>query len=144
MSITLEHAIVLAASAHAGQTDKAGAPYILHPLRVMGAQATHDARVVAIFHDVLEDCPGWNLDRLAAQGFTPAQVSALDALTKRSGESSDYMAFIRRVSANLLARSVKLADLRDNLDIGRLPRLSEADVSRINKYKAALAFLESS
>ena len=32
---TLERAIAIAATAHAGQTDKAGAPYILHPLRVM-------------------------------------------------------------------------------------------------------------
>lgn len=32
---TLERAIEIAAATHAGQTDKGGAPYILHPLRVM-------------------------------------------------------------------------------------------------------------
>lgn len=37
---TLERAIELAARAHAGQVDKAGAPYILHPLRLMLAVGT--------------------------------------------------------------------------------------------------------
>ncbi len=32
---TLENAIKIAAQAHQGQKDKAGAPYILHPLRMM-------------------------------------------------------------------------------------------------------------
>jgi len=34
---SLEKAISIAAQAHEGQSDKASAPYILHPLRVMQA-----------------------------------------------------------------------------------------------------------
>lgn len=144
MSITLERAIALAAQAHAGQADKAGAPYILHPLRVMLAQTTHDARVVAVFHDVLEDCPGWDAARLAREGFTAAQVNALEALTKRPEEKGDYMRFIRRAAADPLARVVKMADLRDNADLGRLANPTHTDLQRRDKYRTALAWLEAS
>lgn len=144
MSITLEHAIALAAEAHAGQTDKASAPYILHPLRVMLAQTTHDTRVVAVFHDVLEDCPGWDANRLLHEGFTPVQVEALEALTKRPEEKDDYMRFIRRAAAHPIARAVKLADLRDNADLSRIARPSAKDVARLDKYRTAIAWLESS
>jgi (p)ppGpp synthase/HD superfamily hydrolase len=56
---TLERAIAIAAEAHAGQTDKAGAPYILHPLRMMMGLTSDEERIVAVLHDVCEDCPGW-------------------------------------------------------------------------------------
>jgi len=54
---TLERAIAIAAEGHAGQLDKAGAPYVLHPLRLMLAVKTLDERIVAVLHDVVEDCP---------------------------------------------------------------------------------------
>ena len=53
---TLEKAIAIAAEAHAGATDKAGAPYILHPLRVMLKVNSPEERIVAVLHDVVEDC----------------------------------------------------------------------------------------
>ena len=49
---SLERAIEIAARGHAGQTDKAGAPYILHPLRVMLRLADEAGRIAAILHDV--------------------------------------------------------------------------------------------
>ena len=55
---TLERAIAIAAKAHAGQVDKAGAPYVLHPLRIMLRKSSIDERIVAVLHDVCEDCPG--------------------------------------------------------------------------------------
>lgn len=58
---TLERAIAIAAEAHAGQADKGGAPYILHPLRVMLAMSGDDERIAAVLHDVCEDCPAWSL-----------------------------------------------------------------------------------
>jgi (p)ppGpp synthase/HD superfamily hydrolase len=61
---TLERAIGIAAEAHARQVDKAGAPYVLHPLRMMLQMSSIDERIVAVLHDVCEDCPGWTLDRL--------------------------------------------------------------------------------
>jgi (p)ppGpp synthase/HD superfamily hydrolase len=138
--ITLEKAIQLAAAAHEGQTDKGGARYILHPLRVMLAQSSDAARIVAVFHDVCEDAKGWTFDRLPVEGFTPELIAALDGVTKRDGE--DYPAFIARAAANPISRAVKMADLHDNLDIRRIPLLREEDLARINKYKAALRQLE--
>jgi (p)ppGpp synthase/HD superfamily hydrolase len=67
---TLERAIAIAAEAHAGQTDKAGAPYLLHPLRMMMGLTSIEERIVAVLHDVCEDCPGWTLERLRGEGFT--------------------------------------------------------------------------
>lgn len=135
---TLERAIALAAEAHAGQVDKAGAPYILHPLRLLLAVDTPEERIVAVLHDVVEDTP-WTLEALRAEGFTQEVVDAVEALTKRAGES--YEAFIERVAANPLARRVKRADLADNLDLGRLPVVTEADLARLARYRAALARL---
>jgi (p)ppGpp synthase/HD superfamily hydrolase len=66
---TLERAIVIAAEGHAGATDKAGAPYILHPLRMMLRLSSPEERIVAVLHDVVEDCPGWTFDRLRNEGF---------------------------------------------------------------------------
>lgn len=66
---TLERAIVIAAEAHAGITDKGGAPYILHPLRMMMDLTSAEERIVAVLHDVCEDCPGWTFERLRGEGF---------------------------------------------------------------------------
>ena len=139
--ITLERAIALASQAHEGQVDKAGAPYILHPLRVMLAQRTDAARIVAVFHDVCEDCAGWTFERLPGEGFTPELIEALRSVTKVDGE--DYMDFVRRAAANPVGRTVKMADLRDNLDIRRIAKLADKDLERINRYKAAVQWLES-
>src|ERR1019366_6193998 len=90
---TLERAIVIAAEGHAGVKDKGGAPYILHPLRMMLALSSPDERIVAVLHDVCEDCPAWTLDRLRAEGFAHHIITALDSVTKREGE--DYETFVR-------------------------------------------------
>lgn len=130
----LEQAIALAAAAHAGQKDKGGASYILHPLRVMLACHGEDAQICAVLHDVLEDTP-WTLDGLRAQGFEENILSALDALTRREGES--YAQFIQRLLANPLACQVKLADLADNQDLTRLSTITEADKDRLQRYQWA-------
>jgi (p)ppGpp synthase/HD superfamily hydrolase len=66
----LERAIAIAAEAHAGQVDKAGAPYVLHPLRMMLGMSSNDERIVAVLHDVCEDCPGWTFDRIRGEKLT--------------------------------------------------------------------------
>ena len=83
---TLERAIAIAAEAHAGQVDKAGTPYVLHPLRVMLGLSSTDERVVAVLHDVCEDCPGWSFDRLRSEGFSNRIIDALQSVTKRDAE----------------------------------------------------------
>ena len=115
---TLERAIVIAAEGHAGVKDKGEAPYILHPLRMMLALTSPDERIVAVLHDVCEDCPGWTLDLLRAEGFPDHIITALDSVTKR--EDEDYETFVRRAAANPIGRKVKLEDLRDNSNLSRI------------------------
>ena len=122
----LSEAIVLATQAHAGQVDKGGAPYILHPLRVMLACKTEDERIAAVLHDVVEDCGFWIGDIASQFGDTIAE--AVDALTRACGET--YPAFIARCAANPIARVVKLADLADNMDVTRLGREPTAEDNR--------------
>ncbi len=52
---TIEKAIEIAALAHAGAIDKAGNPYILHPLRVMMTVAEPKEMIAAVLHDTIED-----------------------------------------------------------------------------------------
>ena len=137
---TLERAIAIAAEAHAGQVDKAGAPYVLHPLRMMLQLSSTDERIVAVLHDVCEDCPGWTFDRLRGEGFPPHIIEALGSVTKRDGE--DYEAFVLRAAANPLGRFVKLADLRDNSDLSRIASPSDNDLKRLEKYRRAIALIE--
>ncbi len=67
----LERAIEIAAAAHRGQADKAGQPYILHPLRVMLACQGEATRIVAVLHDVIED-NDWTPEALSAEGASDA------------------------------------------------------------------------
>lgn len=136
---TLERAIEIAAKAHAGQVDKAGQPYVLHPLRMMLAVTTPEARMAAVLHDVVEDT-AVTIEELRGEDFPAAVISAVEALTKREGE--DYEAFIRRVAPNPIAREVKLADLRDNSDLSRIAEPTEKDRARIEKYRRAIVYLE--
>ena len=136
---TLERAIEIAATAHLGQVDKAGNPYILHPIRVMLRVETADEQIAAILHDVVEDSH-WTLAALAQEGFSAAIVEAVDALTKRDGESRVDAA--HRAVADPIARVVKLADNTENMDLSRIPNPSERDYARMEEYKAVRAILE--
>ncbi len=135
---TLERAISLAAQAHAGQVDKAGQPYILHPLRVMLRVSTEEERIAAILHDVVEDT-SITLEQLAEEGFSPTVVAAVEALTKRPGESR--MEAAARAAENRVARTVKLADNAENMDISRIAHPTEKDFSRIQEYERVRALL---
>lgn len=117
----LEDAIAHASALHAGQVDKGGKPYILHVLRVMQAveHFGQDHMIAAVLHDVVEDTTE-SLDDLRLMGASEAVVAAVDALSRRDGEV--YREFIWRVSCDPIATVVKLADLEDNMNIGRLPR----------------------
>ena len=133
---TLERAIEIAHEAHRGQVDKAGNDYINHPLRVMEMGRTVEEKIVGVLHDVVEDAPQWNFERLTQEGFAPEIIEALRCVTKTS-ETEPYDKFIARVKKNRLATAVKLNDLSDNMDIRRLPYLSDKDVKRLKKYLKA-------
>lgn len=132
---TLERAIEIATEAHRGQLDKAGNDYINHPLRVMAAGKTPEEKITGVLHDIVEDTD-WTLEMLAAEGFSNEIIEALRCVTKLS-DSEPYDKFIARVKTNPLAVAVKLNDLSDNMDIRRLPYLSDKDVKRLKKYLKA-------
>ncbi|WP_200250053.1 hypothetical protein [Lamprobacter modestohalophilus] len=130
----LDAALKIATAAHAGQTDKAGRPYILHPLRVMAAMDTNDERSVAVLHDVIEDTD-YDVDGLIEAGIPAPIAEAVACLSKRDGE--DYPAFIARVLENPLAARVKRADVADNIDVLRLQSLRDKDLVRVARYHRA-------
>lgn len=130
----LQKAIEIATQAHSGQVDKTGVAYIEHPLRVMAAGRTIDEKIVGILHDVVEDTD-WTFEALAAEGFPQHIIIALRHITKKEGEPYDK--FIARVKKNPLATAVKLSDLTDNMDIRRLPYLSDKDIKRLKRYLKA-------
>ena len=132
---TLQRAIEIATEAHKGQFDKSGKDYIGHPLRVMEMRKTDDEKITGVLHDVIEDTD-WTFEKLAEEGFSQEVISALRCVTKLS-ENENYDEFIDRVKKNPLAVAVKINDLTDNMDIRRLPYLSDKDVKRLKKYLKA-------
>jgi len=106
---------------------------------MMFAVETEEERIVAVLHDVVEDCAGWTFERLKSHGFSQSVLEALDSVTKRPDE--DYMAFVLRAGDNSIGRQVKIADLKDNIDLSRIADPSERDHVRIAKYKEALRYL---
>ena len=133
-STDTEAAKALAARVHEGQTDKAGQPYITHPMRVAGRLDTPEAQVVGWLHDTVEDT-ALTLGEIEAQ-FGPETAAAVDAISRRDGEAwSDYL---DRVQANPIARQVKISDLIDNSNLGRIPVITMKDVKRQVKYNRAL------
>ena len=134
----LQRAIAIAVEAHRDQTRRNGSPYVLHPLRVMLSFEDETRRIIGVLHDVVEDSD-WSLDELREEGFAAEVVAAVDALTKREGE--DYQDYLDRLETDALARSVKLADLRDNMSVVELPVVREQDTQRLNRYRQAYKLL---
>jgi len=137
----LKKAIEIAIEAHKGVTDKYGAPYINHVTRVMNLGETEEEKIVGVLHDLVEDTP-WTFEQLAAEGFSSEIIDALTCVTKIS-EEEDYEEFTLRASRNPLALKVKINDLTDNMDIRRIPVLTEKDLTRLMKYHKAYRFLSS-
>lgn len=133
-------AYTLAKKWHLDQVDKGGNPYILHVKHVSEQMSTLDAKVVGMLHDIVEDTP-LTLEDLVVEGFTPIQVAAIDAMTRREGESYDH--FIYRVVQNPLAKAVKREDILHNSRLDRLPESMRAGAtSRVKRYKKFLSVLE--
>ena len=130
-----ERARQVATQAHSEQVDKAGNPYIAHPARVAArlSDADDDTQAVAWLHDVVEDTTV-SFEELSRDGFSASVVAAVDALTKRDGESLEE--YCARVRADPIALVVKQADLADNTDSARL---SQLDVSTQLRLRAKYA-----
>lgn len=142
---TLAKAIRIAAVVHENQLDRGGQAYMLHPIRVMMRVEGEDARIAAVLHDVVEDT-SWTLDMLRDEGFSEEVVDAVDALSRRideEGKKEKYEAFVLRACANPIARKVKEADLLDNMDMTRLPKVGPDELKRLAKYHRALKVVRS-
>jgi len=132
----LERALAIAVEAHAGQVDSVGQPYILHVLRVAMPAPTPVLQAAGFLHDVVEDCPAWPLERLAAKGFPPEVLEVVDLLTHRPEHT--YEQYIDRLSAHRGAIRLKLLDLADNMNpLRRGTVLGPEVLERFNRYLAA-------
>ena len=153
----VQQCLIIAQNAHGAQVDKGGEIYILHPLLVsmmvkahersllkrLGAALSEEeleqAQAVALLHDVLEDCPITYDDLLNSHHLPKAVCDAVLILSKTEGQ--DYFTYLERVKANKLSRIVKLADLLDNANLDRLPKVTEEDRKRKLKYQKAMLML---
>lgn len=131
-------AMQIACRAHAGQTDKAGYPYIHHPLHLAEQMTEEYAVCAALLHDVMEDTDV--SEQELAQVMPPEVMEALRLLTH--DESVPYMDYVRAISHHPIARAVKLADLAHNSDLSRLDEVTPKALSRVEKYAAAMALLK--
>lgn len=135
---TMQRAVQIAKIAHEGQLDRAGRPYIFHPVRVMRRVNSEFEKMAALLHDVVEDS-NVTLDDLKREGFPPEVVAAVAALTKLPGETRLDAA--KRAAADPIARRVKLADNADNMNIKRIPNPMAKDYERLREYEQVRAIL---
>ncbi|WP_308545011.1 HD domain-containing protein [uncultured Sneathia sp.] len=133
-----ELALKIATEAHKGQVDKAGVPYINHPLTVASLVDTEEEKIVALLHDTIEDTNITEQD-LIDYGFPNEIVEAVKLLTHN--KNVPYMDYVAKIKDNELARKVKIADLTHNSDLSRLKEITEKDKKRYEKYQKALLYL---
>lgn len=139
LQVWYELARQVAEQAHQGQKDKGGRPYIEHPKAVAGAVEELEEKIVAWLHDVVEDSDTTLAD-LKQYGFSRRIVQSVDVLTRREGQN--YEAYLKGVKRDMNAWGVKIADLKHNMDLTRIPAPTTEDEARLEKYRRALRFLE--
>ncbi len=132
-------AIKLCFETHKDQLDKGGIPYVFHPFHLAEQMTNEQTTIVALLHDVVED-GNLTLDDLKNMGFSSEIVDALALLTH--DDSVDYLEYVKMIKANPIATAVKLADLKHNSDLTRLDIVDEKVLSRVEKYKKAIALLQ--
>lgn len=125
-------ALFIMLNAHKGQKDKGGHPYFLHPLRVSMATKSKRTKIVALLHDVLEDSNKYEI-----KDFNFLDEEQKEALLLLTHNSDEYFEYIKRIKQNKISREVKLMDLKDNMNLKRLKKISNNDKKRLAKYKMA-------
>ena len=136
-TLLTKKAIKLAYKAHKDQYDKAGLPYITHPLHLAEGMSDEYTTIAALLHDVVEDTD-ITLDDLAKE-FPKEVIDALKLLTHQKGVP--YMDYVAKIKTNDIAKAVKIADLKHNSDLTRLDCITDKDLERIKKYQKALELL---
>lgn len=131
----LSTVLIFATQKHVDQKDKAGKPYILHPLRVMLNFEDEKEQMTALLHDVMED-QEVTVEELESLSIPKDVIDAVVTLTHLKDE--DYDDYISRILTNELACRIKEADLKDNMNLDRLPEITEEDLERLQKYQKSL------
>lgn len=124
---------------HQNQIDKGNIPYIFHPWHIAEQLEEEKRIVVALLHDILEDT-NTSVKELEKENFDNEIIEALILL--KHDKNIDYFQYIKNLSKNEIAKDVKIVDLKHNLDLSRLDKVSEKDLKRVEKYKKCLEFLE--
>lgn len=137
-SENIKKAMNIAYQAHKNQVDKNGYPYIAHPLHLAEQMTTENTAITALLHDVVEDSDITIFD-LENYGFDTEIIKAVELLTRQNNIT--YKEYIEKIKTNDIARTVKIADLKHNLDMTRLDNITPNDIKRAEKYKKSLAFL---
>jgi guanosine-3',5'-bis(diphosphate) 3'-pyrophosphohydrolase len=141
-------AVEIMDDAHCGQMRKDGSEYREHPMRVMQSLEMRGysmaTLILALFHDVPEDCERWPIERIKAEtGFGMDIMEPLDRLTKEHGKGDEYYenVYIPRIAKHPRSRAVKRYDLLDNMDLGNIEKPTDEQIARINKYGRSLTYL---
>ena len=131
-------ALKLCFEAHKEQRDKSGLPYVFHPFHLAEQMQTEETTIVALLHDLVEDTE-YTIADLTEMGFDKAVTDAIALMTHAKGV--EYMAYVRAIKENPIARTVKLADLQHNADLTRLDSIDEKALLRREKYLEAIRLL---
>lgn len=130
-------AMVIAYNAHANQFDKAGVPYIFHPIHLAEQMDTEIECIIALLHDVVEDTKV-TFEQLEKE-FSKEIIEILKLLTH--DKETDYMEYVKKIKENPIAKKIKKADIIHNADETRLETITENDILRREKYQKALEIL---
>lgn len=140
----VERAIQVSIAAHAGQTRKGSldTPYVVHPIHVALLLARHGADEetvqAGLLHDVVEDCEGWSLARVA-QEFSPRVATIVGDLTEdksKSWEERKRWAVEHVAHMSAESAAVKAADKLHNLSSLLAELRSNADHAQVwSKFK---------
>ena len=123
--------------AHKDDLDKGGYPYVFHPFYLATQMEDETSTCVALLHDVIEDHGDvYSFADLERAGFPASVLDALRLLTHADGVA--YMDYVKALAENPIARKVKLADLKHNLDSRRL---SGQKPAKNDTYLQAVAYL---
>ena len=125
--------------------DKAGDAYVEHLIRVSDRITSHDAKVAALLHDVVEDIPDFTFQDLESLNFSSSIIDIVKIVTKDKSKNLSYHDWISEILSigNDEAIKVKYSDMMDNFDLNRLNRLDEDTKRRlIMKYKDELERLK--
>lgn len=132
-------ALKLCFEAHKAQTDKSGMPYVFHPFHLAEQMSDENTTIVALLHDIIEDTD-YTLEDLKAMGFNHEVIEAISLMTH--DPKLPYMEYVAQIKKNIVAKTVKLADLKHNSDLSRLDHIDEKALKRNEKYKKAISLLE--